>query len=51
MSAASPPGYWGTVRLLLASARRRQSGRSKRQQQLLTKEATARERTGRASAC
>ncbi|WP_421839387.1 CPBP family intramembrane glutamic endopeptidase [Novosphingobium sp.] len=36
MSAASPPGYWGTVRLLLASARRRQSGRSKRQQQLLS---------------
>lgn len=35
MSAASPPGTWGTVRLLLASARRRTEGRRQRQQQLL----------------
>jgi membrane protease YdiL (CAAX protease family) len=31
----SPPGFWTTVRLLLATARRRSSGRRDRQQQLL----------------
>lgn len=36
MSAATPPGTWGTVRLLLASAHRRTEGRRKRQQELLS---------------
>lgn len=35
MSKTSPPGTWGTVRLLLASARRRNEGRGDRQQELL----------------
>lgn len=35
MSLATPPGTWGTVRLLLASAQRRTEGRRKRQQELL----------------